>query len=156
MATCEMCGAQVNSLISVKVAGSIMKVCNSCKSMGTQMEVRQNNLSHTFMKTKKTKVFEEVISDYASKIQSTIAKRGLNVHQLARAVNIKESTLTNYLKGKIKPDISDAKKLEKFLEISLVIESETSNSHDSYLSSEVSSEGMSLGDLLKKQLEGNK
>lgn len=154
MATCEMCGAQANSLVSIKVAGSVMKVCNNCKGMGIQIEVTPKDISHTFRKSLKSKIVEEVVSNYASKIQSSSAKRGINVHQLARAVNIKESTLTNYLKGKIKPDISDAKKLGKFLEITLVEEVDSSQKPQDFISSNsTESEGTSLGDLLRKQME---
>lgn len=151
MVTCEMCGSTANSLFTVKIAGSNMSVCNSCKKMGKEVVNYDDYISHTFKRRSKTKITEEVIPNFASKVQSAMAKKGLNVHQLARVVNIRESSLNQYLAGKIKPDILEAKKLEKFLDIILIEEVEndvivTSNimtSEDERLS------GNTIGDLLK-------
>jgi len=49
-------------------------------------------------------------------------KKGIDIHILARATNIRDSTLTKYTTNKIKPDIESAKKIEKFLSIELVKE----------------------------------
>ncbi len=156
MKSCEMCGDEVNTLTSIKVAGSLMQVCNSCKSMGSVVSNNNDNYSHTFKKRIKTNVVENIVSDYASEIQKGLNKKGLNLHQLAMAVNIKESSITNYLKGNIKPAISDAKKIGHFLEISLVEEVDSSSSNEDYFSQEDSSGSLSLGDLIKKQMENKK
>jgi uncharacterized protein (TIGR00270 family) len=133
-----------------------MEVCNSCKGMGSEVSKYGANHSHTFRRKIKGQTTENIISNYNSEIQKGLNKKGLNVHQLAMAINIKESAITNYIKGNIKPAMTDAKKIQHFLEIELVEEVETSTSNEDYLVEENSSQPLSLGDLIKKQMENKK
>lgn len=151
MTSCELCGTEVNSLTLVNIAGSTMKVCNKCKSSGK--EVYSTSKAHTFRRRVKSNDIQEVVNNYVSEIQRGMNKRGVDVHQLARVINIKESSLNNYLKGKIKPAIGDARKIEKFLEIKLVEDVSSDTNTDDYMSEDESTQGTSLGDLIKKQLD---
>jgi putative transcription factor len=153
MAVCELCGSQSQALTPIKVAGSTMSVCNSCKSMGKEQFSTQK--SHTFKRRIHEKTQEEVVSNYSSMINSALAKKGLQIQQLARMLNIKESTLNKFFTGKIKPDIETAKKLERFFEIRLVEEVSSSSqnfSEDVFLDDDDNS-SLSLGDLIKKQMK---
>lgn len=153
MGTCELCGSQTEKLFAIRVAGTDMKVCSNCRSMGKSLETAPSKM-HTFRHNVKNQKIEEVVSDYVKIVSSAISKRGLNLHQLARAVNIKESTLNKYMTSKLKPDVADAKKLEKFLEINIIEEVENSSSYEDLLVDEKeSSAGSTLGDLLEKQLK---
>ena len=154
MVTCEMCGKEGN-ISRVSVEGTSMAVCDSCKSMGKSSEDYSSNNSHTFRKRTKTQVKDEVVVNFSSLINSSMAKKGFTAHQLARVINIKESSLNKYLSGKIKPDIDVARKIENFLEIKIVEQVEGSEQIDTtdIIVDSDDTTGLSLGDLIKKQLE---
>ena len=155
MASCELCGESVNSLNNVNVSGSILKVCNSCKSMGKET-MGTSSKSYTFKKTIRDKLGkEEVVSNYSSLIQSSLSKKNYTIHQLARGTNIKESNLNNYMKKTVKLDVETAKRIGKFLGISLVYEvsdEEDSSANDYIKEDESNSAGLSLGDLIQQKL----
>lgn len=154
MATCESCGTNAPNLYKVKIAGSVMNVCGKCRKMGKDLDEKKSAPAYTFKHKKKDVVLEEVVNNYPSLINSALTKKGLNFHQLAKVLNIKESTINKYVTGKIKPDVETAKRIEKFLEIKLteeVDEIETSVDVEVVDEDEKSS-GTTLGDLLKKQM----
>lgn len=159
MSTCELCGTSVNySLLSVKIAGGLVSVCKGCKEMGTAVDSIPTNLSHTFRRRKNEVLTkEEVVKNFNSVVNSSLAKKGLNIQQLARMLNIKESTLNKMLTGKIQPDIQTAKRLENFFEIKLVeiVDVDNEDFSDSIVS-ESDTTAVTLGDLLKKAKEKNK
>ena len=152
METCEMCGTTKDSLFNIKVAGSNMKVCSNCKSMGTVIE-KEKNYTHSFKKrTKLEKTSIEVIEKYAPIINRALAKKNYTVHQLARAINIKESSLQKYLTNKVHLDLDTARKLENFLEITLTEETTGQKiDMDSIMENEDDKTPLSLGDLIKQQ-----
>jgi uncharacterized protein (TIGR00270 family) len=121
MASCEMCGKDTTSLKTSVVAGSTMSVCTHCSIMGS-MKQGEEKKSHGFKRYTHDEVDLEIPTNYAQIIQQGINNKKLTPHQVARAVNVKESTLSHYLKAQIKPDIVMARKFESFLEIKLVYE----------------------------------
>ena len=155
MGTCELCGNDVLNLIKVKVAGTEMKVCNSCKFMGRQLNVESKGPnSHSFYRKKKENIDLIVVDNATSLINSILAKKGLNIKQLARMSNIRESTLNKYLSSKIPLDLMTAKKLENFFDIVLTkeVEGGSVNSQD-YMQEEGEVVKSSLGDLLMQKLK---
>lgn len=157
MGTCELCGKIVDSTTTVKVAGSNMQACGKCRALGSEVNRESpTSLSHSFRKRKKEGNMEmEVIPNYAPIINSALAKKGLNIHQLARMLNIKESTLNKYFTGKIKPDVVVARRLETFFEITILEYREAQDLGD-VMVDETESKELSLGDMIKKQMEKNK
>jgi len=149
MATCEMCGKETTALKASSVAGSNVMVCSSCCVMGT-MKKNSERKSHSFKKHKHDELNLEVASNYAQIIQQGINRKHLTPHQVARAVNVKESSLSHYLKGQIKPDILISKKFESFLGIKLVFEVEGSsvNVEDFKVTPDDNEADLSLGDML--------
>ena len=121
MASCEMCGKDTTSLKTSVVAGSTMSVCTHCSIMGS-MKQGEEKKSHGFTRYTHDDVDLEIPQNYAQIIQQGINNKKLTPHQVARAVNVKESSLSHYLKAQIKPDIVMARKFESFLEIKLVYE----------------------------------
>lgn len=155
MVLCEITGKETKKPVKIKVGGAILTVDISQKHMGEPVDTQKNNRSHTFRRRLKTETKEEIVDNFQSIVNSELAKRNLNLHQLARMLGIKESTLNKMFSGKIKPDIDVAKKLEKFFEITLVEESEIGNSNSEMENviideEESSSSGLTLGDLIKK------
>lgn len=175
MASCEFCGKKNVQLFTVEVAGSRAKACSDCKHLGKVVEEPVKNMNTQFNKNMKgsysqhsndntnrisktkTSLVLELVPNYTSIIHSALAKKNMNLHQLARVLNIKESTLNKYFSGKIQPDENIAKKLERFFEISILKESEDIEStkislQDNMLESDENVE-LSLGDLLQKELK---
>jgi uncharacterized protein (TIGR00270 family) len=154
MVTCEFCGKEVNSTVTVKVAGSTMQACFSCKGMGEVIEKQKLDPTHTFYKRKKqTEVALDVVSNYSSLLNSALAKKGLNIKQLARALNIRESTINKYFTNKMKPDVETAKKLGKYLDVYILEEAVQISAQDYMGDVEYSDdENLSLGDLLIKKM----
>lgn len=155
MATCELCGSNVNSLTPIKIAGSYMKVCPKCKGMGNQVE-KMPEKAHTFKRKAKKNVTEEVVSDFVKKLNEGMKKKNINFHQLAKTLNIKESSITKYLSGKIKPDVETARMFERYFEIKFLEEVEDSSKDYEDVNNLMEAEELSevtLGDLLKKQME---
>lgn len=132
MAACELCGENSSVLSLTRIAGTTMKVCDKCKNMGKNLEPGKNPEFTFRHRVKEEDVVFEVVSDYSLKINQGMQKKSLNIHQLARAVNIRESTLTKYTTNKIKPDIESAHKIERFLEIKLTEEFKNDNSTNNF------------------------
>ncbi len=155
MALCELCGEESFKLTPAKVAGTSMNVCNRCLSHGQVSTPSQKH--HTFYHKKKEDEIQEIVPDFAQRITRALAQKGYDVHNLARGVNIKESTLKNYLSGKIKPDVSNALKIERFLGITLVEGAlQTSTDNFTLKEEEKNLSSRSLGDLLEEQLKKKK
>lgn len=154
MAVCELCGKIVDKTITIQVAGTNMQSCMSCKGLGKEVDVApQGKNAHSFYRRKKANVILGVVDNYSSILNSALARKGFNIQQLGRAVNIKESTLNKYFTGKLKPDVDTSRKLENFLEITILEEKEEVNPQDFLDDSTEDSSSLSLGDLLKKQME---
>ncbi len=155
MAYCEMCGASTNKLSKTKVAGSLMNLCDNCSKLGSKID--NPNLNRTFYIKKKIEEDNfDLVDNYSSKINSALSKRGITIHHLARALNIKESTLHKVLNNKFDLEIDLARRIEKFLEIKLVIEvSEKDNSVNIEELTNIESEknNLNLADLIKQQLK---
>lgn len=152
MESCELCG-KVASLSKAKVAGTTMQLCSSCKSHGV-LE-KNNPKSKTFRKTSKDMSSEFVVNNFHELISSALQKKGLNSHQLAKAINLKESSLHKFITGKLQPDIDTAKRIGSFLEIDLIESASRSVDMDEFIVDEESDDEVtnSLGDLLKEQLK---
>jgi len=157
MAICELCGNNASSLIKINVAGSTVNTCNNCKSMGKVLNYeKKENQKHSFYKRKKEITEYEVISNASSIVNSNIGKRGINIQQLARQLNIKESSLNKILSGKVSFDLSTARKLETFFEIKLTQEVEESNFNVEDIMNSDDEKTDSLADMLRKKMQEKK
>lgn len=148
MGSCELCGKQDVNLKQVKITGSVMKVCSSCASYGAVLEKKVDE-KHIFYKKKKINEEYTVVDNYSSLINSALAKKNLTIHHLAKTLNIKESTLNKVVLGKLQLDIDMAKRIEKFLEIKLVVIDEKKENFDYGDVMKENEERTSLGDILK-------
>lgn len=160
MVICEITGKETKNPVKIKVAGTILTVDISQKHMGELIDSKKGQSSHTFTRRIKTQVNEEVVENFQSTINKELARKKLNLHQLARMINIKESTLNKIFSGKIKPDLELARKLERFFEVTLVEEVESSSNDfsldDVMVDDSSSNSGFTLGDLIKKAGEKKK
>jgi len=157
MAICELCGRETSSLTKINAAGSIVKACDNCKSMGKVLDVEKNiNQKHSFYKRKKETTEYEVMHNASSIVNSNIAKKQLTIQQLARQLNIKESSLNKILSGKVSFDLGTARKLETFFEVKLTQEVEESNFNIEDVMSDDKEEDNNLGSMLMKKLKEKK
>ena len=151
MNSCEMCGKNA-TLTTTNIAGSSMQLCNNCKRLGS-VENQKPSSKSFFKNKKKTQPTKQIVDNYSSVIAKALEEKGYNAHQLARAINLKESSLNKFLTAKLQPDLEIAKKIENFLEITLIEESTQEAPIEDYLVDEEEEQpGNSLGDLIKKQL----
>lgn len=156
MKHCEICGKEVNNTTNVKVAGTNVNVCQNCSKLGKKINDNSNQ-SYLFKKRKNEQIEENLISNYLDILKKSISKKNINIKQLSKAVNIKESLLNKYFTNKIKPDLKHAKKLEKFFDINLT-ENITNNQNNDLeknlilKENEIKFEKQSLGDMLLEKL----
>jgi len=151
-----MCGKTTENINKVNIAGSVMGVCNSCKNLGKSEEIKNSQNSYSFYHKKREENNNYILIDnYPSLINSSLAKKDLTVHHLARALNIKESLLHKVLTNKFELEIDLAKKIENFLDIKLVIIDDQKNSDlniDEIISKEEEPKSQNLADLIKEKL----
>lgn len=156
---CDMCSSPEKTY-KIEVEGSILNVCERCVSFGKVIgKVRQELPEKKKRKIEKavermaeekakkeTESVQLIVDNYSKIIKSAREKTGLKQEELAKKIAEKESVIHKLESGIMKPDIPLARKLEKFLRISLIESVEVSDDVDEKRSS---SEGLTLGDLIK-------
>jgi putative transcription factor len=144
---CEICGKEAK-LVSAIIEDVKMNVCSECASFG---KVLRQPVEPTEIKAGKTKKPEEekveiIVPDFARKIRKAREKLGLEQEKFGQKLGIKESIIHKIETGDFKPSIEMARKMEKILNIKLVME--YSEEKKTYAAGE--SEGFTIGDLIKK------
>ncbi len=123
-ANCDMCGKQ-EQLVKALIEGVEMNVCKACASFGKVMRSPQyfSQQKHfSAAKQREPEIVEEILEEYAIKIKQAREKRKLNQEEFAKMLNEKESVLHAIEAGKQKPTFVLAKKLEKMLGITLIVQ----------------------------------
>ena len=147
MPECELCGNDVASLKKYKIEGAEVLACNSCGKFGILIEEPTTPKTSTkiafrggessimskpksipppqtippSIPTKKNREEEELKEDYCEIIRHAREKLGLTRKELAESIFIRESMLARIETGKLVPDNDVKQKLEKTLEISLMV-----------------------------------
>lgn len=161
---CEMCGKDVPNLRTATVEGTRMKVCGSCadfgvENVGEEQEVTgRSKVTESLEKRKRrmksrdiySDMQEELVPDYGDRVQAARESKGLNQEELAKDLKEKRSIIAKVEHGKHHPSDQLVKKLERTLGITLMEKPEPVSQGSS---SSSSSKGMTLGDMLKKELE---
>jgi len=156
---CDMCSSP-DKTHRIEVEGSILNVCERCSSFGKIVGKVKHELPEKKKKKiekaaeriaeekarKETESVQLIVADYSKIIKSAREKTGLKQEELAKKIAEKESVIHKLESGIMKPDIPLARKLEKFLRISLV---ESVEINDDVKEKRSSSEGLTLGDLIK-------
>lgn len=135
---CELCGAQIGDKgITVSYEGSIITVCNSCYNKikkhaaiinNTPKKIKDKNIQKKQQKLDNVEL--EIVDDYYKIIKNAREMLGMNQQELAQKLKVSENIIKRFESGRLKPTISQAKQLEKILNVKLVVpvESEESNS----------------------------
>ena len=124
MANCDMCGSE-KPLNPVFIEGTTLQVCSSCSHYGEVMPkpVTSHTQPPAALLAKQRAEAEldfVLVSDFASLIKQAREQKKLQQKDLALAVKEKESVIQHVESGHLQPSLYLAKKLEKYLHISLV------------------------------------
>ncbi|MCD6592139.1 MAG: TIGR00270 family protein [Thaumarchaeota archaeon] len=96
----------------------------------------------------------ELVEDFGEIVRKARMSLGLTQEELAKQIGEKSTVIKKIEANELKPSIALAKKLEKFLKITLLVPAEESPGDlERYFLSKgkPASSGISLGDLLKKK-----
>jgi len=156
---CDICSSP-EVVYRIEIEGTRLNVCEKCSSYGRiiarlkqEEPVKKNRKKEKRIREAKIKAKKEtttlqiITPDYSGLIKNAREKMGLKQKELAKRIAEKESVIHKLESGRIKPSISLARKLEKFLKISLVkeleLEADTLQSR-----MDKSSDELTIGDLV--------
>jgi putative transcription factor len=158
---CELCGKETAKLLTSRIEGVEMQVCEDCAKFGTTIqnysrmpEVKGGRSrrggeypsSSSRPKRPRKDLFDTlkiVVEDYGNIIKQAREKRGQTLKELAKQVGIKESTLHKIERNELEPEEKYVKRLEKELKITLYEGSSEEYEHGT------SDKEYTLGDMIK-------
>ncbi|MBU0614881.1 MAG: TIGR00270 family protein [Nanoarchaeota archaeon] len=151
MGICDMCGKE-DELYRTEIEGSVIRVCKNCARYGKVLsEVKK--MSPVKLKKIQHKAEPEVVPlivfDYAQKIKKKRQSLQMQQEEFAKQINEKVSLIHNIETGHAKPSIALARKIERFLKITLIEEYEEQQTNKKEEKSDV----MTIGDLIKSKLK---
>ncbi len=119
-----MCGSN-RPLVSASIEGTTLQVCQSCASHGKifpkpALPLHQQPTTQRARQRADAEMDELLVDTFAQLIKQTREQKGLRQKDLAQAIKEKESVLHHIESGRLRPSIALARKLEKFLRITLV------------------------------------
>ena len=141
----------------------MIQVCSSCVALGSEPTHRESighraYVAQTLQKRNLKRRYSDIetddkvlISDYGVVVRKAREKLGLDHATLASRISEKKSILTSVEVENMRPNEKLVKKLENFLKIKLMESVEDSPEPKS----KKSSEGLTMGDLLKQAMEEN-
>lgn len=125
MGTCEMCGGD-GPLKKTKVEGTTLKLCEDCQSVGDVVEsssgtvTRSRSSSSSRSRTNRSSGGgKELAPDAGKRVKRAREDSGLSVSDLADRLKEKDSVVRRIESGKLTPDRSLARKLERKLDVDL-------------------------------------
>ncbi len=137
---CEVCEKYIAEGKQVRIEGSVVITCPDCARYGEVLD----NISSKKTKVQKPQKARENTSfniegdslkdDYARIIHNKRERKNLKQEELAKKINEPASLINKIERGRIKPNLKVAKKLEHILEINL-FETKSSEDTDDYSSS---------------------
>ncbi|MDP3734762.1 MAG: multiprotein bridging factor aMBF1 [Nanoarchaeota archaeon] len=145
MAQCEMCGKAAAAVV-IDVEGSNLSVCPSCSGYGT---VTKNfSVTSSLQRYSYTKETPEwsVVSDYASQIRRSRERKGMSHDDFSKLLQERETVISKWEAGTLKPSVDTARRLERILGIKLVQEDVIEKSA---VTTTTKSDELTLGDFVK-------
>ncbi len=130
---CEVCGFDSNELLEVIFEGQRVYACKKCIRQYNLTVVRKKSLVskkylrrvHSYKKDRITLSGDyDLIPNYGNIIKSAREKVGYTQEELARKIGVKLSYMKKVEQGRLFPELSIARKLEKLLGVKLVLQSE--------------------------------
>ncbi len=123
MPYCEMCGKEAQ-LTPAELEGVELKVCPNCTRFG---KVKPG--TPAILHRKKPLPVEEpqfsIVSNYSFLIRSAREKKGMTQEDFAKFLNERESVVSKWESGSLKPSVDNAGRVGQLLKINLVQKEET-------------------------------
>lgn len=146
MAECELCGKTAN-LMPTLVEDTKFLVCSSCSQHGTKLieDITPKN-PQVNKPIKREQQWSIFIEDFHLKVKTAREKLNLTQEELAKKLNEKLSSIHKLESAHFTPPFALARKLENFLNISIVQEIK-----EDYKEKKIDfkSSGLTIGDLIK-------
>lgn len=130
---CEMCGTEKGPFYDATVEGSKMTICTNCARYASDKQPVKTPQEEAPRKAKTTtqqareerrELLQIITPNYAKLIKEARERKGLKQEELAKRIAEKESLLHALESGKHEPSLSLARKLEKHLGLTLVVQHE--------------------------------
>jgi len=144
---CEMCGSQSN-LFLARIEGTQMNVCKGCAQFGKVIRHRALPQARPARPVIEEAPLPVIVDDYSQRIRAAREKRNFTQEILAKKLHEKESIIQKMETGNFKPSVVLAKRLERFLGITLIEEEVGATAKIT----STEAEGLTLGDLIKQKL----
>lgn len=147
---CEMCGSE-EKLFKTLIEGTELNVCKKCAKFGkiiseVKIETKEKKPAKIEQETAPEKeVLQIIVPDYGQRIKKAREALGLKQEDFAKKINEKISLIHNIESNRFEPSISLARKLEKFLKITLVEQYEEERDK----ASKAKSDTFTIGDFIK-------
>ncbi|MFC7072157.1 multiprotein bridging factor aMBF1 [Halovenus rubra] len=175
MVQCEMCGTETASPNRVKIEGAELNVCDECTDFGTEVKTDSGTSSTSTKYSTSSSSgssgssstssntggssdggsrrdmydeMDEIAPDYDERIRNARESSGLTQEELAKQLNEKASLIRKLEHGETLPSDEIRSKLERGLDIALTT---SSGSDDTDWSSDQSSGGYTLGDVVERK-----
>ncbi len=94
---------------------------------------------------------EQVVENYSTLLRTYRENKSFTPKQLAMRLGVKESILLRWESGSQVPTLQEAKKIESSLRIPLVVKQENAPPGEYTTVESTSSQGFTIGDLLRKK-----
>ena len=129
---CEICGNKTIDIITIRIDTGILRVCNSCSRLGKQMSSNLNSDKRRIIRDRKNSLDnfdydDELVVNYGNMIRQSREKKGLSHEALGLQINEKVSIIKKLESEKLQPPDQLTKKLERFLNVKLLIKNEDSS-----------------------------
>lgn len=123
MASCQLCGRDVDSLKKAKIEGATLKVCDSCADMGETVETKskKKRKKKKRNRTSSKRKSQVLTSNYGEMIKKARENEKLSIKEVADSLNEKESVIKKIEGEDLKPEKSLASKIEKKFGIELYV-----------------------------------
>jgi putative transcription factor len=150
MPVCEMCGREA-ALVSADVEGVELKVCPVCTRYGTTNKNQggnsRRNPSFGHKQKNKEEIEWKIVENFSALIKSAREEKGMTQEDFAKFINERESILSKWEQGTLRPRIFVARRLGQTLGINFVtkdIKEKVEIKKEKSLSNE-----LTLGDFIK-------
>ena len=158
---CDICSSS-DKTYKVEIEGTILNVCDKCASFGKVLAKVKPEMAEKKKKKlekavaleaeakarKETETVQIITPNYSALIKNARERMGMKQEELAKKIAEKESVIHKLESGGMVPGIPLARKLEKFLRISIVENIEMEPEASASDKKEISG-GLTIGDMIR-------
>jgi putative transcription factor len=123
MASCDMCGSESEIFLAL-IEGVELNVCKKCASFGKIIKRPVPVKKKVVRKSKQPEreIIQVIREDFSKIIRDKREKLGLKQKEFAKYLAEKESLIHKVEAGTYTPSLSTARKMERYLNITLVVQ----------------------------------